>query len=263
MRIVEFKRQARAALRGGFWPALLVCLVAIALGGIAVDSLAHEPFTLHGILQRLVTDGSPAQTLVLLTAFQLVLAGPLAVGRARYFLQAAQGENDIRNIFFAFRPRHYVNIAFGQFLAMLIIVLVFVAPQVALILWAGGWFWPIRLVASISLIIPGIFTFYRFRLMPFIQANEPNLPAVDALIKCSRSSVGLRKEICKVDLSFLGWYIVMPLTLGVGVFFVLPYHHATLAQYFLGLNDTLSGIYKPPKRHAPFVDIKEEERLRA
>jgi uncharacterized membrane protein len=48
---------------------------------------------------------------------------------------------------------------------------------------------------------------------------------------------GEKLEIFILDLSFIGWYILGALALGIGVFFVQPYYDATHAQLYLKLRN--------------------------
>ena len=43
---------------------------------------------------------------------------------------------------------------------------------------------------------------------------------------------GHKWELFKLDISFLGWYIVGALCLGVGILFVLPYHELARTNFF-------------------------------
>lgn len=46
-----------------------------------------------------------------------------------------------------------------------------------------------------------------------------------------------------LDLSFLGWYILGTLMLGIGVLFVNPYYEATYAQLYVSLKDDTTIEY--------------------
>jgi uncharacterized membrane protein len=226
----ELKFLARKQLRAIFWAALLICLMAIFLGDNIVGSTNFVSFTLFGFLRRL-TDGSALQIVVLLVAFQYFVAGPISAGRARFFLRPAE-EADIRDVFFAFRTKHYWRIAFGQFVAIFLIVAAFSLPFLADMFIMRGQGGVARAIIFMLLFIPGIRLSYRFRLLPYVLAENPDLDPGSALNLCSKQALGMRWEIFKLDMSFLGWYILAPLAFGIGIFFVLPYHEATMAQLY-------------------------------
>lgn len=46
---------------------------------------------------------------------------------------------------------------------------------------------------------------------------------------------GHRMELFLLDLSFIGWYIVGALCLGLGTLWVIPYHQAARTQFYVAL----------------------------
>lgn len=46
---------------------------------------------------------------------------------------------------------------------------------------------------------------------------------------------GHKLDMFVLDLSFIGWYLLGSLALGIGVFFVMPYDNATNAELYLVL----------------------------
>jgi len=232
----ELKRRARRRLRVIFWPALLVCLVAIFLGDNIASSTDFVSFTLYGFLQRFLTDGSVVRMLLLLALFQFFVAGPISVGRAYFFLRTVDDdEAQISDIFFIFRTRHYWKIALCQLIATLIVLAIFILPILFVMLVAGGEGGIVRTIIQLLLLIPVIYIYYRFRLLPYILARNPDLHPKDALGRSYNWATNRRWEMLKLDISFVGWYILAPLAFGVGIFFVFPYHEATMAQYYCEL----------------------------
>ena len=233
----DLKRRARGRLRVIYWPALLVCLMAIFLGDNVVSSTGFASFTLFGFLRRL-TDGSVLQLVLLAAVFQYFVAGPITVGRARYFLRLTKDAEDteetneakISDIFFVFRTKHYWRITYSQFLAIFFVAAAFALPVSMRVFFLENSV--VHTIIFLLLFIPGIRLYYRFRLLPYILAQNPDLTPGEALSRSSSLAMGRRWEIFKLDMSFFGWYILAPLAFGVGVFFVIPYHEATMALYF-------------------------------
>jgi uncharacterized membrane protein len=48
-------------------------------------------------------------------------------------------------------------------------------------------------------------------------------------------TMGHKFDMFVLDLSFIGWYLLGSLALGVGVLFVMPYENATNAELYLVL----------------------------
>ena len=244
----ELKLRARKRLRVAFWPSLLVCLVAIFLGDNIVSSTDFVSFTLFGFLHGSFTDDSIIHMVILFAVFQFFVAGPISVGRASFFLSSIENDDaPIRNIFFAFRTRNYFNIALGQFVATTLVLVALVVPILFGILITEGSNDVIPIIVRLALFIPGITLHYRFRLVPYILAQNPHLRPNSALGLSNDYAVNRRWEMFMLDISFAGWYIVAPLAFGVGIFLVFPYHEATMALYCRALEQFFDGKPSRPK----------------
>ncbi|MCL2589213.1 MAG: DUF975 family protein, partial [Oscillospiraceae bacterium] len=79
----------------------------------------------------------------------------------------------------------------------------------------------------------GIVVYYRHRLTPYLLAENPKLKF--EVIKDTNVQIsGERKfyGLFVIDFSFITWYIVGALFFGIGQFFFLPYHEATIAARY-------------------------------
>lgn len=90
---------------------------------------------------------------------------------------------------------------------------------------------------SLLLIIPGIIKTYGYKMVPYILADNPNLGADNAITLSRQMMDGSKFNLFMLELSFLGWYLLGLLALGVGIFFVNPYYNATEAQLYLVLRE--------------------------
>ena len=212
--------------------ALLACLLAVFLGDNFVSSTDIVSFTLFGFLSSTLIDGTIWQIVILYVIFQFFIAGPISVGRARFFLNSIDGDVKITDIFFAFRTRNYWNIALGQLAVNLLVVAGFLVPALLGIFITGNSGDVIPTIVRLALLIPGLTLLYRFRLVPYVLARNPHFWPNNALGLSNDLATGRRWEIFMLDMSFVGWYILAPLAFGIGIFFVLPYHEATMAHYY-------------------------------
>ncbi|MCR5669413.1 MAG: DUF975 family protein [Butyrivibrio sp.] len=74
---------------------------------------------------------------------------------------------------------------------------------------------------------------FPYRLVPYILADEPGIGAVDALKKSRQLMKGNKWKSFVFDLSFLGWWILVALTVGIlGVFYVNPYYMSAEAALY-------------------------------
>lgn len=88
---------------------------------------------------------------------------------------------------------------------------------------------------SLLLIIPGIIKAYAYRMVPYILADNPNIGVNEAITLSNEMTRGHKFDMFVLDLSFIGWYILGSIALGIGVLFVMPYENATNAELYLVL----------------------------
>lgn len=90
---------------------------------------------------------------------------------------------------------------------------------------------------SLLFIIPGIVKGYAYSMAPYILADHPHMTAREALRESKRITHGHKGELFVLMLSFIGWMLLVPLTLGLIVIWLAPYTNATLANYYVAMKD--------------------------
>jgi len=86
---------------------------------------------------------------------------------------------------------------------------------------------------SLLFIIPGIIAAYKFRLVPYILAENPDMTWKEALDTSKEEMNGHKMEAFCLDLSFIGWGILSLFTCGLlTIFYVTPYVHASQAAFY-------------------------------
>ncbi|MBO4897173.1 MAG: DUF975 family protein [Clostridia bacterium] len=91
---------------------------------------------------------------------------------------------------------------------------------------------------SLLFIIPGIVKAYSYRLVPYILSDNPGINGEEALKKSSEMMKGNKWKTFKLDLSFIWWFLLSVITLGiVYLFYVNPYFLATDAELYLKLKE--------------------------
>ena len=77
---------------------------------------------------------------------------------------------------------------------------------------------------SILFIIPGIVKAYKYRMVPYILAENPDIDTHAALKLSEDMMHGNKEKMFNYDLSFIGWYIGSLVTFGlVGIYYYTPY----------------------------------------
>ena len=149
----------------------------------------------------------------------LVVTGPLAVSLCGSFLAQTRyaREMQIEDLFAAFRS----DFAGSFLLALMEAIFIF--------LW------------SLLLFVPGIIKSYAYSQCMYIKADHPEYDWRRCLTLSQEMMKGNKMRLFVLDLSFLGWYIVGALCLGVGTLWVAPYHKATRSQFYEDLTSG-SGI---------------------
>jgi uncharacterized membrane protein len=95
------------------------------------------------------------------------------------------------------------------------------------------------LVALVT--IPLYFTTY-------IIADE-DISVIDAIKKSLQYSKGNILRIIGLNLSFIGWYIIVVFTFGIAIFYVAPYHQMAITNLYLSCKEEHGedlGMYKRP-----------------
>ena len=93
---------------------------------------------------------------------------------------------------------------------------------------------------SLLLVVPGIIKAVGYAMTPYILAEYPDVPAMEASRLSERMMMGHKAELFITELSFLGWILLSALTFGIlEVVHVGPYVYLTYA-----------GIYDEVKRLA-------------
>lgn len=88
---------------------------------------------------------------------------------------------------------------------------------------------------SLLFILPGIVKSYSYAMCFYIQQERPDTEPVDCITESRQMMDGYKWQLFCLDFSFFGWYLLGALCLGVGVFFVTPYHQTARANFFEAL----------------------------
>ena len=249
------KNYAKDSLKNFYWKAVLASLIVTILSGsyMANSGIKVEQEVTSGILQNSlfsVNDASvtlrdfifPRSTadaavfgivglilaIIVLSAialgslYSIFVANPLSVGHHRFYLDNRFAPTDIGRIFRGF-TRNYGNVTKTMFLRSLYIFC-----------W------------SLLFIIPGFVKSYEYAMVPYILAENPDMPT-ERVFQLSKEMMRGRKwDLFVLHLSFIGWRMLASLVI-VGNIFLNPYINATNAEVYLWLRyDALHLGYAQP-----------------
>lgn len=90
----------------------------------------------------------------------------------------------------------------------------------------------IMTVLFICFFFPGMIFLYSSYFTDEIMSDNPNLKPGDAIRLSKRIVRGNRSELFRLDLSFLGWFILSVITCGIAAIYALPYYRTARALYY-------------------------------
>lgn len=169
-------------------------------------------------LNMLVACLIPSAISGLMSAFQVawlsfLVTYPLSYGLARVCIRVVESKKwSFDNLFDGFKEK------FGQSVALGILQAIF------LTLW------------SILFLPVGIVKTYSYAMSYYISQDKSNDYSANECITKSRAMMnGYKWQLFCLDFSFIGWYLLGLLCLGVGVLFVQPYHQLARANFYEAL----------------------------
>lgn len=247
------KSNAKLALSNGkYWTAYAACLIVTLITGVVeifkrFSSQADNPFapkqydyrstvsameeTWHQIKASLSSG--------FLTELIAIFVGlVLAVGLARFFVRNRFGETRLETVFSGF-SHEYGSLLGGMFVTRLFIYL-----------W------------MLLLVVPGIIKALEYIMVKYILSDNASMPGARARQISSMMTNGEKGDIFVLELSFIGWYLLAAVVIGIvsaicwpisGIVgfvvmsFVTAYREATFAELYVFMRDRAirSGAVNP------------------
>ena len=231
----EFRRIARDKLRGHWGRSVLVTFIFSLICGMSsiynlAKNMGHMDFDMlfAGNYNDFLAGFAAADTetslfgsliALVLSIVVLLFSGALEMGLNKYYIDlvAENRQGEVSVIFSRF-DIFLKAMGLNLFMALFI------------------WLW------SLLFIVPGIIAAYRYRLAPYLMAENPNLGI--------REAVNMSKELMAGNKwrSFIGWGILSALTCGIGDLWLNPYIYAANAAFYVdrtGRNIPMAGEPNP------------------
>lgn len=193
MNRVEIKEKAKKLIKGNLWtlwkPMLIVFAITFAvafIGTLIALSAAN-----NSDAAEIVTDIVSS-----LVGFAII---PAIVGICAYYLKFVRGEELSLDLLKKYYP-FFIKL-------LLIDLLVFVFT----LLW------------SLLFIIPGIIAAIGYSMSFFIAIDKEELDAMETVKESKRIMNGHKLDYFVLQLSFIGWNLLAPFTLGILYIWLIPY----------------------------------------
>jgi len=106
----------------------------------------------------------------------------------------------------------------------------------------SGYFVMILGMAAVSVIVA-----LRYRLVYYFMLDDPECTAREAITRSKVAMKGWKIELLTLDLSFLGWSLLVGVTAGIAGVWVLPYINVTEANFYAAVSGNGAQPYQPPQ----------------
>ena len=264
------KQYAKDALKNFYWKAVLVSLIiSVLTGGLAnagssgskvninlennqlqIPEFSWKEFIfpaqadytgeiLAGAFLILLVLVIAVFTFLISSLYTAFIASPLEVGHNRFYMSSRFVPTDIGRMFYGFSCGNYRNVVKTMFLRSLYIFL-----------W------------SLLFIIPGIVKSYEYRMVPYILAENPNIPTERAFQLSKEMMEGRKWDLFVFDWSFFGWELLASV-LVIGHIFLNPYIQAANTEVYLWLrydalhnsyatSEELNGLFMDPPEYTQY-----------
>ena len=222
----ELRAKAWDSLKGKYWMAFAVILVTGLIGSVGNAFVTFgqqlgkvlgmvDPAELDStmLIGALVLSGVVIISAIIGALFSIFVTNAITVGVSNYFIKNTDSKPSFGDAFSGFRVKYGRNI--GTLLL----------AGIKTVLWA------------LLFIIPGIIKAYEYAIIPYILADDAEISSKDAFKKAKQMMKGNKWRLFKLEFSFIGWSVLCVLTLGIGVFFLIPYVNAATAEFYVELKN--------------------------
>lgn len=248
------KYGVRTALTGNVFRAFIACLIPTVLS-LVLNLLPSDSGVLYFQISEPLLYGISGLSWALSLLLGVFVTDPINVRLAGYFLRLTRDPANLPSpltVCDCF-DTGYLRLVRGMLLRQLSITIWAAVPLIIGGLLPGslsivtvegiravsiGGVFPYCVIISAGLVV------YRelcYTMVPYVLIDQPELTAREALRESVTLTRGRLWELFVLDLSFLGWLLLLPVTLFLGAIYVLPYMAGVQAAYYDGFQEALYG----------------------
>ena len=224
MKSKELRAKAWESLKGKYWMAFAVILVTGLISSVGNSFVSFgqnlsevlglvDPAELDSTMAigALVLNGVALASAIIGAVFSIFVTSPITVGVSNYFIKNTDSKPAFADAFSGFKVKYGRNVG-----TMLLV-------GIKTVLW------------TFLFIIPGIIKSFEYAIIPCILADDPEISSKEAFKKAKEMMKGNKWRLFKLEFSFIGWFLLCVLTLGLGTFFLIPYINAACAEFYVEL----------------------------
>lgn len=177
----------------------------------------------------------------------------MGIGFMRYTLKIYRGqESRYSDVFSGFSKKGVkaliANIIIGIVTGVIVVIAAIVLSVILIGIAAviGNEVISTILIAAIVILVCALalMFYYSFLFTVYIICDEDDIGVVKAAIKSRKMVKGYKWQLFKVDLSFIGWYILTSITLCLAGIYVVPYAYTVQAGYYDEIKREYEGTLK-------------------
>jgi len=204
----EYKNEALAALRGNWAPAVLATLVYYLLTLFLISPYEVAVFRTNSADIMGLMAASRWYGVFFLG--MILVIGPFLVGYVNSFKKLlVEGDDRITANSFREGFKPYWRSVWAYLFRGILITL-----------W------------SLLLVIPGIIKSLSYAMTMYIVKDHPELTVNEAIDLSKDMMYGHKYDLFYLYISFIGWYLLSILTLGIGTFWLMPYIQTAQASFY-------------------------------
>lgn len=199
----DYKNRALSVLKGNWTPSVLATVI-VFLVMIPYGCLSQLPNFLHVASNIMLAVSGSALIYFALVGCPFEIA---YYGAMRQHIVAA--DDAVLGNMWKIVTSNWIHLVWG-----------YVLMGIKLFLW------------SLLLFIPGIIKSFSYAMTPFILVEYPDLSASEAIQLSRRMMSGHKFDLFYLYLSFIGWFIVGVISLGIGFLWIMPYMTGSIAAFY-------------------------------
>lgn len=221
----DLKRRAKEQLKGKWLQAGIVCFIAwlltmaftrenpvhyvqnILQNGQLVSAPPINFYNSFGSYLSFILMGQ----ITLGNLLSFIMMGPITLGVSGYFLKLIRNEGPI------------IEDMLGGLKSFLKPFVLNLLITIFTTLW------------SLLFIIPGIIAVFRYSMAYYILLDNPQLSTFEALNQSKCMMVGFKFQLFLLRFSYIGWFLLVVLTLGIASLWVNPYYETAIANFYQDL----------------------------
>lgn len=94
------------------------------------------------------------------------------------------------------------------------------------------------MVGFIFFIVPGIYLAFSYALVPYLLVTNKDLSITETLELSRKMMNGHKLDLFVLEISFLGWMLLVPCTFGIILIWLYPYMMTATTKFFVDIIDS-------------------------